>query len=85
MKSCGDSYYQVTTTSCDKCVSPCQNCVGNKFNCTSCDNTSYLPALFTANYSGSILSTCLSSCPPSYYLDTTNVSSQFCGACLSPC
>ena len=42
------------------CVDPCMDCVGNKFNCTTCNSSSYLPALFTASYSGSILSTCLS-------------------------
>ena len=39
MKECSNGFYDVNADSCDKCALPCENCVGDKYNCISCDHT----------------------------------------------
>ncbi len=58
---CPATYYLITANnSCSKCnQSACLNCFSNQNNCTSCANNKYL-----------YLSTCLSTCPDTFYAST---------------
>lgn len=58
------------------CTSPCQRCISNRTACASC-----LPSPNSAIYLFTSNSSCLGSCPATYYPDTGNI----CQSCISPC
>jgi len=96
MKTCNDEpgYYAVNSRTCDKCLEPCHNCRGDRYNCTQCESAGKTPALFTNKivlpavkgiqktvYRG----TCYRQCPNGYYVDKTIPDDVRCSKCESPC
>lgn len=71
--SCHPSTPFLVNYTCISCSSPCLTCQGIQTNCTSCNTASSDSILFG--------SSCIASCPPSYY----NGGSFNCIRCNSPC
>lgn len=89
METCGVGYYEVNSETCDKCSSPCMDCIGDKFNCKQCRAGGITPALFTSSLvSGGVeveRSTCRAACPSGYYMDRSDAYNIKCKPCVSPC
>lgn len=89
MEKCDVGFYQVTDSTCDKCLYPCRDCVGDKYNCTSCDLNGTNPAIFVStlesNGTNVTRQSCRAACPMGYFMDFSDPEYIFCNFCNEPC